>query len=142
VVTSRGASKSGCTLTSIAQTQGNFPSVPGAYLLWHAGLLPGSSHSRGTPVPHVVGIKRNAEKIRGYEAKLRGAGGNYADDHAIGAGHHPPLPEFPANENGRKDCKNARDVIQPKHDHLYLISESFGAFVHQGPLLLRGLPSD
>ena len=95
--------------------------------------LLGSPHLRATPVPHIVGIERKAEEIRGYESKLRGSGSNYADDHAICTGCHPPLPEFPSYENGRKDCKNARDVIQMKHDHLWKITESLAPlFVRQG----------
>ncbi len=35
--------------------------------------LLGSSHSGAAPVPHIVGIERNAEEIRGYESKLRGS---------------------------------------------------------------------
>jgi hypothetical protein len=35
--------------------------------------LLGSSPSRAAPVPHIVGIERNAEEIRGYESKLRGS---------------------------------------------------------------------
>ena len=86
------------------------------------GLL-GSRHSRTTPVPHVVGIKRNAEQIRGYESKLRRSGRNYADDHAVCTSDHPPLPESPSYKEGRKDCKNARDVIQPQHVNLCLTDE-------------------
>ena len=102
---------------------------------------------RVTPVPHIVGIKRNAEKIRGYESKLRGSRSNYADDYAIYTSYHPPLPDFPADENGRKDCKNARDVIHVKHDHLkhdhlYPIIECLAPlFCAPGPIFSHGLRS-
>ena len=86
--------------------------------------LLGSAHSRAAPVPHIVGIEGDAEEIRGYESKLRGSRSNDADDQAICPGYHPPLPEFPSYENGGKDGKNARDIIQTEHDHLCLITES------------------
>jgi hypothetical protein len=35
--------------------------------------LLGSSPSRAAPVPHIVGVERNAEEIRGYESKLCGS---------------------------------------------------------------------
>jgi hypothetical protein len=35
--------------------------------------LLGNWHSRAAPVPHIVGIERNAEEICGYESKLRGS---------------------------------------------------------------------
>ena len=99
--------------------------------------LLGSLNLRVTPVPHIVGIDRNAEEIRGYESKLRGSRSDDADDHAIYTSYHPPLPDFSSYENGRKDCKNARDVIHVKREHLYPIIEFWRPFfVRQGRFFL------
>jgi hypothetical protein len=48
------------------------------------------------------------------------------------------LPEFPSYKNGRKDCKNARDVIQSQHLNLCLTTESLWRQFAPGPFL-RGL---
>ena len=81
----------------------NFPS-PGEQAVARIGrvyecLLEGAC-SRTAPVPDIIGIKSNAKEICGYEPKLRGSHTNYADDHAVCTGYHPPLPELPPDENG------------------------------------------
>jgi len=78
----------------------------------------GSGDARCAPIPDVVGIEGDAEEIRGDEAELRGAERDDADNHAVRAGNHPALPNFPTDEDGRKDREDTRDIVQPKHVHV------------------------
>jgi hypothetical protein len=66
------------------------------------------------PGAEIYRVERNAKHVGRNEAELRGAESDHADDSAVDSGQNPALPTTLAQQDGRRNCKNARQVIQTK----------------------------
>jgi hypothetical protein len=64
------------------------------------------------PGAEVLRVENDAEHIGREEAQLRGPDTDDADDHAVGSGDHPSLPDFPPHQNGGENSEDARDVVE------------------------------
>jgi hypothetical protein len=69
----------------------------------------------GLPLGDVVGVDREAEKICGDEAGLRGTDPDDADDGAVGGSDDPSVPTTATDEDRREDGEYARDVVETEH---------------------------
>lgn len=66
--------------------------------------------------PHdVVGVDGETEDVCRNESELGSPEPNKANDEAICARHDPALPHPAANQNGRSDGQQTRDIVQTKH---------------------------
>jgi hypothetical protein len=55
------------------------------------------------PVPQIIGIESDAEKIRGKESEFRRSHTDDTDDDAVCSGNNPALPQLLPDEDRRKD---------------------------------------
>jgi hypothetical protein len=67
---------------------------------------------RTLPLVDGVDIERQAEKVGGNKAELRGAISDNADNHAVRRGYDPPLPHTARHETGRQDRQGTGKVIE------------------------------
>jgi hypothetical protein len=59
-----------------------------------------------------VEIERQAKKIGGNKAELRGAKSDDADNYAIRSGYDPPLPHAARDETSRQDRQSTGQIIE------------------------------
>lgn len=63
------------------------------------------------PSPQIVGVNAQAEDVGSNKAPLPGAQPDHADDHAVGACNHPPLPHPPPHQEGGNNREQAGKII-------------------------------
>jgi hypothetical protein len=68
-----------------------------------------------SPIPQVVRIESDAEKIACKESKFRRAHSDDTDDDAICSSNDPALPQLLPDEDRRKDSQKTRQIIKPQH---------------------------
>ena len=66
------------------------------------------------PAQEIVNVERDAEDICGEKTKLRSSEADDADQHAIRAGNHPPLPQSPSNQHRGKNCEGTGKIVKPQ----------------------------
>ena len=81
------------------------------------GLSLAFSLARSGPAPthEIVSVERKAEEIGGNKTELSRSDGDDADEHAIGPGDDPSLPQPPSNEDGGEDGECTRYVVKTQH---------------------------
>ena len=67
------------------------------------------------PRPDAEHIHRNAEQVRRDKPHLPGSQSDHANNRAIHARNSEPSPTLATDQNCRKNCKTARQIIQPEH---------------------------
>lgn len=68
-----------------------------------------------SPIPQIVRIESDAEKISRKESKFRSSHSNDTDDDAVCSSNDPALPLFLSDEDRRENSQNARQIIKPDH---------------------------
>jgi hypothetical protein len=68
-----------------------------------------------SPIPQVVRIESDAEKIASKESEFRRSHSDDADDDAICSRNDPALPQLLPDEDRRKDSQKTRQIIKPQH---------------------------
>jgi len=61
-----------------------------------------------SPIPHVIRIDPDAEKICGEESEFRRSHSDDTNDDAVRSGNDPALPQLFPDEHRRKDGQKAR----------------------------------
>jgi hypothetical protein len=68
-----------------------------------------------SPIPQVVRIESDAEKITGKKSEFRRSHSDQTDDDAICSGNDPALPQLLPDEDRRKNGQTTRQIIKPQH---------------------------
>src|SRR5712691_5531438 len=68
-----------------------------------------------SPIPQIVCVESDAEKIGRKESKLRRSHSDDADDNAVCSRNDPALPLLLPDENRREDGQKAGQIIKPQH---------------------------
>jgi len=68
-----------------------------------------------SPIPQIVCVESDAEKIGRKESELRRSHSDDAYDDAVCSRNDPALPLLPPDENCREDGQKAGQIIKPQH---------------------------
>jgi hypothetical protein len=68
-----------------------------------------------SPIPQIVCIESDAEKITGKESEFRRLHSDDTDDDAVCSSNDPALPQLLPDEDRREDGQKARQIIKPQH---------------------------
>jgi hypothetical protein len=68
-----------------------------------------------SPIPQIVCIESDAEKVTWKESKFRGSHSDDTDDDAVCSSNDPTLPLFLPDEDSREDGQKAGQIIKPQH---------------------------
>src|SRR5258708_25677629 len=68
-----------------------------------------------SPIPHIVCVESDAEKIGRKESELRRSHSDDTYDDAVCSRNDPALPQLLPDESRREDGQKAGQIIKPQH---------------------------